>query len=71
MKIKMKVQLTGTRDGVAWPPPGGEVELPDLEGAKLCKAGLATPVVEDRVEKAVAPEPEKRGPGRPRKPTNG
>jgi hypothetical protein len=27
------------------------VDLPDVEGAKLCASGLATPVVEDKVEK--------------------
>jgi len=67
VKIKMKTQLTGTRNGVAWPAPGGEVELSDLEGAKLCKAGLAEPVAEDKVEKATPAPAEKRGPGRPRR----
>lgn len=60
MKIQMKLQITGTRDGVAWPAPGGEVDLPDNEAKKMLEAGFATPVVEKRQEKAVAPEPEKR-----------
>jgi hypothetical protein len=51
MKVKMKAQITGTRNGVAWPAPGGEVDLPDTEGAKLCASGFAIPVVEDKVEK--------------------
>jgi len=68
VKIRMKEQILGTRDGVAWPPAGGVVDLPEHEAARLCANGRATPIVEDRVEKAVAPEPEKRrGPGRPRK----
>lgn len=58
MRVKMKVQITGTRNGVAWPAPGGEVDLPDREGAKLCDAGLATPVdtSKEDVEKR-APRP--------------
>jgi hypothetical protein len=71
VKVKMKMQVSGTRDGVAWPAPGEVVELPDAEGAKLCANGTASPVAEkaDKVEKAVAPDDdvEKRGPGRPRK----
>jgi hypothetical protein len=69
MKIRMKIYIAGTRDGVAWPSAGGVVELPDHEAMRLCANGRAEPV-EDRdgdVEKAVAPEPEKRRPGRPRK----
>ncbi len=62
MKVRMKVQIAGTRDGVAWPAPGEVKEVPDHEGARLCANGFATPVVEERVEKAVAEKPaEKRG----------
>jgi hypothetical protein len=61
MKIKMKIQITGTRDGVSWPAPGGEVELPDREAAKLVDAGFAVAVV------TKGDDIEKRGPGRPRK----
>lgn len=53
MKIKMKVGITGTRDGVRWPAPGGEITVPDSEGADLCAQGLAEPVAEQ-------PKPEKR-----------
>jgi hypothetical protein len=70
MKIKMKVGMSGTLDGVPWPPQGGVADVPDVVGAKFCAAGLAEPVAdepEEKVEKAVASEPEKRGPGRPRK----
>lgn len=44
MKVRLKAQLTGTRDGVAWPAPGETVDLPDHEGAKLCASGVAEPV---------------------------
>ena len=60
MRVCMTVEISGTRDGVPWPPRGGEVDLPDAEGADLCAAGYATPV-------AVPAPVEKRGPGRPRK----
>jgi hypothetical protein len=59
VKVKMKVYMSGTRDGEAWPLPGGEVELSDAEGAKLCANGLATPVRsdEDDVEKRGGDKP--------------
>jgi hypothetical protein len=53
-------QITGTRNNAAWPAPGETVDLPDAEAAKLCAAGRAVPVVEDRTEKAVAPKAETR-----------
>lgn len=53
MKVKMKVQISGTRNGESWPIPGTDVELPDAEAAKYCANGLAIPVRsdEDDVEK--------------------
>lgn len=53
MKIKMRQQITGTRDGQPWPAVGGEMVVPDTEGAVLCSQGLAVPVAEK-------PKPEKR-----------
>jgi len=53
VKVRMRIQIVGTRDGVAWPPPGGVKDVPDHEGARLCANGFAEPVVEERVEKAV------------------
>lgn len=53
MKIRMNIQITGTRNAVRWPAPGSIVDLPDGEAADLCSQGYAEPVVEDRVEKAV------------------
>ncbi len=82
MRVKMKVGISGGRgDGTEWPRVGGEIEVPDPEGADLCAAGLAVPVKVDDTEAAVAEEdsekavlttesgPTKRGPGRPRKTT--
>jgi len=62
MKIKMKVGISGSLDGVPYPPRGEVWEVSDVAGALLCSKGQAEPVVDkdDKVEKAVAPEPEKR-----------
>lgn len=61
MKVEMKVQLSGTVNGLDYPQRGGVLETTDEHGAELCAAGLAVPVVsEPVVERAVAPEVEKR-----------
>jgi hypothetical protein len=62
----MKVAVSGTRNGEDWPGKGGEIEMPDHEGADLCASGIAEPVVDNKVETAVAPESEKRSAGRKR-----
>lgn len=61
MKIRMKVQISGTRNGQTWPPYNEVLEVGDEEGAELCAAGMAVPVADDGVETAVAPDAEKRG----------
>jgi hypothetical protein len=43
MRIEMRAQLSGTRDGVEWPAPGEVVDLPDDEAAQLIADGLAQP----------------------------
>jgi hypothetical protein len=64
MKIQMKVVMSGTRNGESWPLPGGELEVPDEEGANMCANGLAIPVsrkdrgVETRAETEVDVTPE-------------
>ena len=63
MKVKMRAQLTGTRDGVDWPAVGEEVDLSDEEAKDLIHAGIAEPIVEDKTEKAVAPKSEQRKSG--------
>jgi len=60
VKVRMKVEVSGTRNGKPWPRRGEVVDLPDAEGADLCAAGLADPVTDTRVEKAVAPAAETR-----------
>lgn len=67
MKVRMKVQISGQRNGVEWPTRGSVIDLPDDEAAGYCAAGMAEPVTTFReAETAVLPEPEKRGPGRPK-----
>lgn len=56
MRVKMLISVSGTRDGVDWPPVGGEIDLPGEEAADLCDAGHATPV-KARFESAAAPSP--------------
>ena len=55
MKIRMKMTVSGLRNGVPWPPRGGVLDVPDVEGAALCAMGGAEPVAEadSDVEKAV------------------
>lgn len=52
MRIKMKIRIAGSRNGVRWPEAGGEVDLPDNEAADLCAAGLAEPIAVPPAEQA-------------------
>lgn len=61
MRVRMKVEITGTRDGQPWPLRGEEIDVPDEEGRDLCNSGIAEPVKEDKTEKATAPKAETRG----------
>lgn len=54
MKVKMKVSVSGPRNGQPWPRAGGVIDLPDREAAALCKQQMAEPVTDDRVEYATA-----------------
>ena len=60
MRIRMLVEKTGPRyDGQSWPGPGGEIDVPDEEGAALCEHGDAAPVArpDADVEKRTAGQP--------------
>jgi len=59
MRVRMRDQISGTRNGEPWPPPGGEIDLPDVEAVKYCANRLAEPVVvpDADVEKAIISEP--------------
>lgn len=69
MRVRMKVTLSGTRNGSDWPPAGGTVDLPDEEAADLVSGGLAAPdTTRPPVEEATAPAAEASTPQR-RKPS--
>jgi hypothetical protein len=42
MRVRMKVTISGTRDGQPWPERGQSVDLPDSEAEQLVASGLAT-----------------------------
>lgn len=63
MRVKMLVELSGTRNGQPWPPRGQVVDLPDDEAAHYCAAGMATPVATRGADVETAtppPDAEKR-----------
>jgi hypothetical protein len=55
MRVTMLAKITGTRDGIEWPTPGYDIELPDDEAASLVHNGLAKPAVVPVESAAVAP----------------
>lgn len=57
MKVRMTANITGCRNGVNWPAPGEEIDLPDNEAAEMCAAGYAEPIAEPaKAEKRPAPK---------------
>lgn len=59
MKVRMNIQITGTRDGKPWPAVGKTVDLPKAEADRYIAQGYCTPV---KSQKAVSkPAGEKRG----------
>ncbi len=62
MKVRMKVDVSGTRNGQEWPRRGQVMELPDDEAAQYCANGMAEPVADTgEVETATTPPAEQRG----------
>ena len=71
MKVRMLVNMSGTRNGEEWPAKGEVAELPTAEAAHYVASGIAeqvsAPEVEpEQPETATAPAAEKRA--RTRKP---
>lgn len=60
MRIRMKVHMSGTRNGRPWPPVGEAVDLPTGEAQHLCASGIAEeiPVELPAEETATAPSAE-------------
>lgn len=41
MKIEMKFQISGTRDGIDWPAPGETIDVPTAEAEELIAQRVA------------------------------
>lgn len=52
MRVKMRGQISGTRDGKDWPAPGEVIDLPDAEAVQLIGQHMAEPAGDDDVETA-------------------
>jgi len=68
MRVRMKVTISGTRDGQPWPDRGNSVDLPDDEAKQMIAGGLATEDT-DGDESGDAPEETATAPGEPEKAT--
>lgn len=72
MKVRMIVEISGTRDGEEWPKRGEVIDLPEAEALDYIAAGLCeadttpAPVTETATVEPVK-ETAARKPGRPRK----
>lgn len=67
MKVQIRGDISGTRNGVVWPKRGSVVDLPDDEAENLIIAGLAVEVAPDPepAPEPVKPEPVKQEPVKP------
>lgn len=62
MKVRMSVDVSGSRNGQPWPAKGQVADLPDTEAADLCASGMAEPVASLPGEDAeTRTEPKRRG----------
>ncbi|MFD5425213.1 hypothetical protein [Streptomyces sp. NPDC127084] len=64
MRIRMNVQMSGTRNGEPWPARGEVTELPTAEAAHLVASGIAEEVVDEpaKVETATMPKADTSAP---------
>lgn len=64
MRVKMTVDMSGTRNGEPWPPRGTAIDLPDAEALQYISADMAKPAGEEPAETATMPteDVETRGP---------
>ncbi|MGW6395411.1 hypothetical protein ACWFR1_34085 [Streptomyces sp. NPDC055103] len=46
MRVRMRIKISGTRDGEDWPDKDGEITLPDDEAEQLLRYGAAETVTE-------------------------
>lgn len=47
MKILLTTTISGTRDGIEWPPAGSTIDLPDIEAEAMVAGRLARKVTDD------------------------
>lgn len=66
MRVRMKIAISGSRNGADWPPAGGEIDLPNEEAAHLITQGLATEP-SDEADEGGATEEAATAPGEPEK----
>jgi hypothetical protein len=52
MRIRMNVDMSGTRNGRPWPKRGEIADLPSGEAMRLCASGIAEEVAEPETRKA-------------------
>lgn len=57
MKIRMKIQMSGTRNGQRWPKAGETADIPTGEATHLVASGIAEQVTDEQVTEP-QPEPE-------------
>jgi hypothetical protein len=64
VRVKMKVDMSGTREGVPWPQRGTVIDLPDTEAQQYIDADMAVPAGKEPAETATMPadDVETRGP---------
>ena len=65
MKIRLLVDITGTRNGRHWPARGGEVEVTAAEAADMVAAGMAE-AVKTAPETAAVAAPENAAKPKPK-----
>jgi hypothetical protein len=63
MEVRMRLQISGTRNGVKWPRAGATLTCSNEEGRHLIRAGLADKVAEPV---KAAPAPPKPAPAPPK-----
>lgn len=52
MKIRLKVDISGSFDGRRWPGRGNTIDVPDIVGARMVANGQASAVEDVPVETA-------------------
>lgn len=71
MRVRLRVGMTGARNGVEWPPRGAEMDLPEDEAQQMIAGGLAESVtlfpkpaesvITNQARAGMAPRPMMRG----------